>query len=269
MLNIIKNILIKYNLECFGVCHFCDVEKHLIECRAKTLIPNNAQSIITILFPYYIKIGKHNISRYAIVPDYHNVCGNILKKISLELSSAFKNYKFVPFIDNSPFPEVMCGVLSGLGAIGDNNLLINEKYGSWVFIGEIVTDLKLKGSKSYKECLHCGACKAACPGGCLGYGCFNKQNCLSYITQKKGTLEPYEISLIKKSPLIWGCDICQECCPMNLNILETNLPFFKSEIYPNIKPEDYDVLPNRAFHWRPKNVIERNFIIQNKYKFNF
>ena len=192
MLNIVKNIIIKYNLECFGVCNFCDVEQYLIECKAKTLIPENVKSIITILFPYYIKIGKHNISRYAVVPDYHKVCGDILKKISLELSFAFKNYKFVPFIDNSPFPEVMCGVFSGLGVIGDNNLLINEFYGSWVFIGEIATDLKLNGTKQYKECLHCGACKAACPGKCLGNGHFNKQNCLSYITQKKGDLETHK-----------------------------------------------------------------------------
>lgn len=261
MINAVKCIINYFGLEEFGVCRFKDIEHNLINCRAKSRLPLNAKSIITMLFPYYIKDNNHNISRYATVPDYHIICGDILNKIANKLKIKFPNFNFVPFIDNSPIPEVKCGVLCGLGCLGDNGLLINKKYGSWVFIGEIVTDMGLEYSNFYSECLHCGRCISKCPGKALSEGKLKKEFCISHISQKKGDLTNNEIILMKKGKSAWGCDICQECCPMNINAKQTGIFLFKEGFMPNIAFDDYNNLEDRAFHWRPRYVLDRNLKI--------
>ena len=96
-------------------------------------------------FPYAVKdLPKRNISRYAIVADYHIVAMEMLNSISEQLMLEFPGFQFEPFVDNSPIREVHAAVLAGIGVLGKNALLIHPQYGSYVFIGEIVTDLALE-----------------------------------------------------------------------------------------------------------------------------
>lgn len=264
MLNLISNLLQSSNISEFGICNFEEIHPYLLHCRAESLIPKNAQSIITMLFPYYIPCTDLNISRYAAVPDYHHICGGIINEISKRLRSVFKQFDFVPFIDNSPIPEIRCAILCGLGRLGDNGLLINKTYGSWVFIGEIVTNMKLNATSHYSECLHCGKCTKSCPGDALPCSKFDKSLCLSHISQKKGNLTEKEIYLLQKGHYIWGCDICQDCCPMNHDISVSNIFIKDVDFIPNIQKGDYSILKNRAFHWRPESVINRNLSILNQ-----
>ena len=261
MINYIRNVAKSENIEFVGVCDFDLVSSDLLKCSAIKRLPDKPKSIIVFLFPYYIDVEVGNLSRYAIVPDYHNVCYKKLLKFSIKFKEKFKNFTFLPFIDNSPIPEVKAANMAGLGVIGDNGLLINKKYGSWVFIGEIVTDMIIKDDinrPKYTECIHCGKCLKKCPSKAINGKFFNKNMCLSYITQKKGALSSLEISVLKRGKFVWGCDICQECCPLNRNCSETSLTEFHYNIQTFVNDTNYYKFDDRAYFWRPKNVIDRN-----------
>lgn len=242
-----------------GVCSFKSVEDKLLNCRKKQDIPKNAESVIVYLFPYYLGeeyYENSNISKYAVPCDYHKVVGEYLIKITTRLKNRYPDYEFKGFVDNSPIPEVYAGVLSGVGVKGKNGLLINEKYGSFCFIGEVVTDMKIEcTSPTETSCLNCGACQRKCPRNNLS-GEFIKDNCLSELTQKKGELSSDTKRLMSENNCIWGCDICQNSCPMNDNIAKSPIP----EFYKTAKSSygENDIIEGRAFAWRGEAVIKRN-----------
>ena len=127
----------------FGICSFEQILPCL-ECRAKQRIPQDAASVLVCLFPYYT--GEHkerNISRYAMVTDYHMIAGEYLNRFCKALQEVFPQNQFEPFTDNSPIREVSAAFHAGLGRRGKNGLILHPKYGSYVFIGEVVTDLVL------------------------------------------------------------------------------------------------------------------------------
>ena len=108
----------------FGICRFADLPP-LLECRAKQRLPENAQSVLVCLFPYYT--GEHperNISRYAMVTDYHLIAGEYLQRFCEALRQQLPNNRFEPFTDNSPVPEVRSALLAGVGRRGKNGLLL-------------------------------------------------------------------------------------------------------------------------------------------------
>ncbi len=236
----------------FGVCSFDKLKDNLIKCRKISEIPENAQSVIVFAFPYKVKKEKPlNISRYAAVTDYHIVVENFLNSYCSALKKEFKNNAFVPFVDNSPIPEVYAGTLAGLGVMGKNGLLITKEYGSFVFLGEIVTDLELETKNTYKECINCGLCEKLCPVG------LNKENCISKITQQKKELSEEDKKIIKENGSVWGCDICAENCPLNKGKKLTNIEEFVNS-YRNSFSETEDPT-HRPYNWRGKEVILRNF----------
>lgn len=267
IVDFIDKLLKADEIDCWGYCDFEQLSSELIECRAKNRLPENAQSVICMLFPYYSGEKQRNISYYACVKDYHSVLNQKLDNICKKLKEKLPDYKFSFFADNSPLKEVDLAVRCNLGVRGDNGLLINEKYGSFVFIGEIVTDLTLPDKPEVEKnntCLHCQKCIRSCPGKALSENSFNRDLCASHISQKKGDLSDWEISILKKSSLVWGCDICQEVCPLNKNISFTRIKEFNEQIIPIIKKGDYEILQNRAFKWRKAQVINRNIMISEE-----
>ena len=132
MIKYIRDIAQKENIEFVGICDFDWVSSELLKCRAVGRLPKNSKSIILFLFPYYIDVKMGNVSRYAVVPDYHDVCYKKLSYFSDKFKERFQNFNFSPFVDDSPIPEVKAASKAGLGVVGDNGLLINKKYGSWV-----------------------------------------------------------------------------------------------------------------------------------------
>ncbi len=247
----------------WGVCSFESISGKLINCRAKSRLPQNAKSVIVACFPYYLGKDAYensNISKYAVVTDYHDVAMNRLEEACRKLREIYPDEEFSPFADNSPIPEVSAAVDAGLGVRGMNSLLITEKYGSFVFIGEIVTTLRLETSVSNAEnCIQCGLCLSECPAKALDGNSVDETKCLSAITQKKGVLSEKEISLMKECGCVWGCDICQDVCPMNKNIAVTELEEFLRDhvaVLTNETP-----LEGRAYAWRGKKVTERNLAV--------
>ncbi len=250
----------------WGICPFGKIEDCLIDCRAKNRLPENAKNVIVACFPYLLDKSEYadiNISKYAVVTDYHKVAVSRLEKAVSELKKLFPENEFSAFADNSPIPEVKTACFAGLGVRGMNSLLITEKYGSFVFIGEIVTDLDIEHSENEeKPCIKCGKCIETCPSSALKENGFDKSICLSEITQKKGNLSEEEIRLMKDCGCVWGCDICQDVCPMNKNAESTKIEEFLSS------PVSYVAegcsLENRAYEWRGRKVIDRNISIQRR-----
>ncbi len=252
----LSRIFEENGIEIFGAIPFFEVENHLIECAALKRLPENAKTVILCLFPYAVKKEKpKSLSRYSALPDYHNVCGDYLKKIAEALKENYPQNKIECFIDNSPIPEVAAAARANLGVVGENGLLINKKYGSFVFIGEIVTDLKLETTSfDIKKCSSCGKCKEVCPVG------LDKKNCLSALSQKKGELTSEELKRLKEKNILWGCDICANACPQNCYEL-TKIPEFINGYKEDYSPEDD--IKNRAFEWRGKKTIDRNYVNLN------
>jgi epoxyqueuosine reductase len=259
----VREVMEQCGMAHWGACEFEPFRTRLLPCRGKALLPKNAKSILCALFPYYVHLGEHNVSRYAAPPDYHGIVGGMLQNAAKALAECFPNFHFVPFADNSPIPEVSAAARAGLGAVGDNGLLIHPVYGTYVFLGEIVTDLPLPAFDGpAAECLHCGNCRRHCPGGALQPDkTLIRECCLSHLTQKKGALSLEEERLVRKGRSIWGCDLCQDCCPMNRGVPETPLAAFRDGLIPIVHPGDAAQLTGRAYHWRPPEVLERNLRI--------
>ncbi len=258
----IREIIGNY-CEVFGFCSFDIIKDRLIDCRAKKRMPENAKTVITLLFPYYLGEESYeniNVSRYAAVSDYHTVANRYLSVICEKLKEKYPENQFVFFADNSPVPEVFVAAKSGLGMMGKNGLFINEKYGSWVFIGEIITDLHIPAEDiEIKSCPDCGKCKEACPTGVLKEEKFNPDKCLSHITQKKGEIPEEYKKMMKNLGCAWGCDECQKSCPFNKRAEKTTIKEFVENFNPVVTKDT--PIEGRAFEWRGEKVIKRNIEI--------
>lgn len=231
------------------------------------LLPS-CQSILVILFPYYINgVEKSNISRYCRSLDYHLIVRDYLVRIEAFLH-AHEECETKCIIDTSPLDDRWLAYEAGLGFFGDNHCLINHRYGSYCFIGSILTSLPLPPHTPLaEECCHCGRCAAACPGRCFQGGIYDYRRCKSFLTQKKGSLLLPEIEVMQKTKLIFGCDVCQDVCPHNAHIDATPLPEFQQNRLLCLQEKDIEGLSNRqfqqaygdrAFAWRGKKQLLRN-----------
>ncbi len=243
-----------------------DLEKRTVP--ELTLV--GAKSIIVCLFPYYNGPNDEgNLSRFARIPDYHQVVIKRLEKICEFIKQEKPDAKLLPFVDSGPLADKFLAYQAGLGFFGKNTLFINEKYGSYVFIGYIITDLSLTpDAPSMKTCDNCDRCINACPGGALKDAFdFDAQSCVSCITQLK-TISDEQEKILRAQPFVYGCDICQEVCPHNANIPLTPIAEFQKPILSKIDEKTISSMSNREFirmyknlpfSWRGKSAILKNF----------
>ena len=230
-------------------------------------VPESSKSVIVCLFPYFTgEDEKRNVSRYAISKDYHIIVKKYLDDICHSLKTEFPDFSFVSYTDSSPLKEVLCACKAGLGKMGLNNTLINDIYGSYVFIGEIVTDMVIEcESREVVTCKNCGKCTSACPSGALTCNGVDIARCISHISQKKGELTSQELKIFSKTDLVWGCDVCQEVCPHNKSVKLTDIPGFYENRRPLVTKENFsEGFKERAYTWRGEAVILRNLDLKNK-----
>lgn len=252
----------------------------------KRINPNrymeDAKTIVSIAFPYCDlenpKDTKNGFSIYTQRLDYHKVVKSYLDQIAEYIQSL--GGKAIGFVDSNALPERYIAYLAGIGFIGKNNMLITKKYGSYVFLGEMLIDLDIdcedtstfEALQNYSACGACEACIKACPTKAINNKRRNPNICLSYITQKKD-LTSEEINLLKGN--LFGCDSCQSSCPCNEQIEVSSLQEFKTLGYMQENVTCYAQMNNQYFKekisktscgWRGKNVIKRNAIIAMKYE---
>lgn len=253
-----------------------DIEKRV----NPKLIMEDAKSIIVCAFPYYIKKeSQSNISKYCHGLDYHLVVKEKLSEICEEIKSKDDKFQYEIFVDNGPLVDRHLAYLAGIGYYGINNMIITDKYGSYVFIGYIVNNYDLNPDNPLnKTCMTCNKCVKNCPGNALeGNYKMDPRKCISFITQKKEELTDEEIKKLKKKGSIFGCDVCQNVCPHNININESNIEEFTTNLVTSLTEDEINSISNkefkrrykdRAFSWRGRNIIKRNIDIVNEKSMN-
>ncbi|MDC4238724.1 tRNA epoxyqueuosine(34) reductase QueG [Clostridium tertium] len=238
---------------------------------------SDGKTIISIAFPYLHDINyfDNGFSVYTRGKDYHKVVKSYLSKICEYIESI--GGKANSFVDSNFLPERYIAYLAKVGFIGKNNMIITEKYGSYVFLGEIITDLEINCDNErgfneislFKECGECDKCYKSCPSKSINAYRKNSNICVSYFIQKKD-LEDKHIKLLKGR--VFGCDSCQNCCPYNEDISFSSI----SDFYPfdfmnkenalelaNINNREFkETFLNTSCGWRGKNVLKRNALIK-------
>jgi epoxyqueuosine reductase len=178
--------------------------------------------------PYSIRFDDPErawISRYAWGEDYHTVLRAKLEELARKLLE-IESFRFRICVDTAPLLERSFAARAGLGWIAKNTCLINEKLGSWFFLGEILTTLALEpGTAPPDRCGTCTRCIEACPTNAIvpspdGGHELDARLCISYFTiELRAAIPPAQRSLIGSH--IFGCDICQDVCPWNRRAAET------------------------------------------------
>ena len=160
------------------------------------------------------------ISRYGLGRDYHKVVRGKLKILVKQMERYLVEQKYYDFnarvfTDSAPILEKAIAEKAGLGWIGKNTLLLNERAGSWFFLGEILTNLPLPVSDKSQtnRCGSCTACIEACPTNAfVAPYQLDAKKCISYLTiEHKGSIDLDLRELIGNR--IFGCDDCQIACP--------------------------------------------------------
>ena len=156
------------------------------------------------------------ISRYALGRDYHKVMRRRLQRLADRVAEAAGPFGYRVFVDSAPVLEKPLAEQAGLGWIGKHTNLLNDKAGSWFFLGEIYTDLPLPtDTAAAPHCGTCAACISACPTGAIVAPFqLDARLCISYLTiELRGAIpEPLRPLLGNR---IYGCDDCQLVCPWN------------------------------------------------------
>lgn len=239
----------------------CDFDPALCRLPSRKRLPPGARSLVMAAVPYYVGRFPHrNVSRYAMVQDYHTVSGALLERVSLRLREAFPGEQFLALVDASPIDEVEAGRRAGLGVRGLHGQLINETYGSYIFIGAIVSTVRFPPSRPKEGgCLRCGRCLAACPTGALNDQGLVRGRCRSHLTQKKKLTDPEERAQIAAGGMAWGCDICTDCCPMNRGKAYSGIPDFYRNICAVVRDTNLDaMIADRAYAYKGQAVLRRN-----------
>lgn len=241
----------------YGVCR--EINSSLMG--RESFVP---RSVIIFLIPYFAGYAE-NLSVYSASLDYHLIIKELTDGLIGRLEKTYPSSGLRGYGDHSPINEIDAALRAGLGILGDSGLLINEKYGSYVFVADVITDISpdelgAQEPIEIKRCDHCGACRRACPTGILRS---EGSDCLSAITQRKGELNEEEIALMRKYNTVWGCDICQSSCPHNQAPRLTPIEFFYRERIPLLTSELLDSMgkaefKKRAFAWRGRRTVKRN-----------
>ncbi|MGL5352293.1 MAG: tRNA epoxyqueuosine(34) reductase QueG [Clostridium sp.] len=246
-----------------------DIEKRI----NPNIYMENGKTIISIAFPYLhnTKYEDNGFSVYTRGQDYHRVVKSYLNKICEYINTL--GYEAIALVDSNSLPERYIASLAGIGFIGKNNMIITKKYGSFVFLGEIITNLEVECNdlgefeniNKFKECGNCEVCYKACPTKAINKTRKNCNICVSYLTQKK-ELEDKYINLLKGR--VFGCDSCQDTCPYNNNVVYSNIEEFKPFLFMNENNTEFLAnISNKEFKekflktscgWRGKKVLKRN-----------
>ena len=205
--------------------------------------------------------GSAWISRYAWGDDYHDVVRSRLEALRGSLGLALGPFESRAYVDTGPVAEKAYAVAAGLGSYGKNTCVLNQRLGSWFFIGVLITDLDLAPDTPTTDiCGSCRACLDACPTNAFPEPyLLDARRCISYLTiEVKDSVDPDLRESMGHQ--VFGCDICQDVCPWNRKRrVSGSLPF---EPRPgNVSPsfEELATLTPDAFRERfKKNPIKRS-----------
>ncbi|MCF8225100.1 MAG: tRNA epoxyqueuosine(34) reductase QueG [Bacteroidales bacterium] len=198
------------------------MENHFEKRTDPLKLVEGARSVISLLLNYYTVEKQEDpdapvISKYAYGTDYHFVMKDKMKSLFGFIGEHFGPLQGRVFVDSAPVLDRAWAYRAGLGWIGKNSNLINRELGSFVFIGEIISNLELDYNK-IPESDFCGACSIcidSCPTDAIvGNRTIDSNRCISYqtIENRKEIPEHFRDQFQNR---VFGCDICQDVCPWN------------------------------------------------------
>jgi len=208
--------------------------RHFEKRTNPTLLVEGSKSVISLLYTYYTHKHQEDteapvLSKYAYGRDYHFVLKDKMHLLLGFMKSNFGPLEGRVFVDSAPVLDRAWAQRAGLGWIGKNSNLISRKFGSFVFIGEIILDLELEYSKLPEGdfCGTCTRCIEECPTeAILPNRTLDAQKCISYQTIENKSAIDQELEA-KLSNRFFGCDICQDVCPWNREPLPHIEPDFE------------------------------------------
>lgn len=180
------------------------------------------------------------VARIARGVDYHDVMRAKLAALAEVLNRAYPDARIKVCVDTNPLPERKLAVLAGIGRIGKNGCVHVDNCGSWVALGEIVTDAPICGNIEptqllLSQCGDCTLCIDACPTGAItSPGVIDRSRCISALTQQAESIQMEHRPALERR--IYGCDVCQEVCPLNAGV-EPLTPEFAQPVFPGAHPE--------------------------------
>ena len=202
------------------------------------LLPG-ARSIICLGLSYHSPISSSNpeqvlagkVAQYARLQDYHMVMKARMRDYVQGLSSRLKTPIAARwYVDDGPMLDRAAAARSGLGWFGKNTNILTSSHGSWIFLGQVITDLELEPDPPLKKtCGSCVRCIDACPTGAIvAPYVIDNTLCISYQTIENRGPIPRELRP-KMLDWVFGCDICQDVCPVNRNTLTGGSAIWKQE----------------------------------------
>ena len=238
----------------------------------------SAKTIISIAVAYPHKLkqqpqktaykrGKFTPNSWGL--DYHYVLQDKLDRLAKGIEELTADFEYKGMVDTGALVDTAVAQRAGIGFIGKNGLVISKEFGSYMFLGELITNLDIEPDQPVDYgCGDCNRCVTACPTSCLiGDGSMNAKRCLSFQTQDKGIMDLEFRKKIKT--VIYGCDICQICCPYNKGLdnplaTEIDPDLSHPELLPFLELSNgqfKEKFGHVAGSWRGKNILQRNAII--------
>lgn len=211
------------------------------------------------------------LARSAWGEDYHHVLGDRLERLAAFIRERVPDAGIVTMVDTGALSDRAAAERAGIGWSGKNCSIITPEFGSWVYLGEMITDLPFPPDAPIEmSCGDCTLCIDACPTQALaGPGQIDAKRCISYWTQSKDIIPlPFREKIGNR---LYGCDTCQAVCPKNKGVNLTRHP----ELAPDpeqVKPLLMPILEmsNKQFKaafgtsaaaWRGKRPIQRNAVL--------
>ncbi len=206
-------------------------------CNPREILPG-ARSIIAVAMSYMAEdppqesdspTPRGKVARYAWGQDYHKVMERRLKLLAQRLSESLEQpVQARIYVDTGPMLDRAVAERAGIGWFGKNTNVLTRSHGSWVFLGQIITDLELEpDAPSRKTCGQCRICIDDCPtGAIIAPYVLDNTKCISYLTiELRGSVPRGLRPLV--GDWVFGCDICQDVCPVNRKAQPTREPAFQ------------------------------------------
>ncbi|TDJ10669.1 MAG: tRNA epoxyqueuosine(34) reductase QueG [Gammaproteobacteria bacterium] len=192
------------------------------------------------------------VSRYALGRDYHKVLRGRLQKLAKKIEQHIGSFGYRVFVDSAPVLEKAIAQKAGVGWIGKHTNIIDDKAGSFFFLGELYTDLPLPiDTPSESHCGSCSACIDVCPTGAIvaPYK-VDARRCISYLTIELRESIPLEFRKAIGNR-IYGCDDCQLFCPWN----KFAKPTAEGDFAPRNDLENAELI--EIFAWSEQTWLEK------------